>query len=138
MKARIDLFLPSVKPPGKASSRNLQMHPYNGALSCHPLLESDDVIFHILKGAHKRSMQKQLPHINLCFLVKLIKRSLENRQIICTLFTPWVIRFVKKKKKIRITSSQISGSPKPLLAVTSSRRCKHIHHCTGSLPSMPL
>lgn len=57
------------KPPGKTSSRNLEIYSYNGfdwntVLS--PLLESDDAIFHIRKGtlqevkAETTSPQKSL------------------------------------------------------------------------------
>lgn len=78
------------KCPRRASSKNLPMHPYDGALFGHPLVESDDAIFHVMRGAPQEVNAEQLPHINLCFLMKLIKRSLENRQLTCTWFTPWL------------------------------------------------
>lgn len=56
------------KLPGRASSRSLQMHTYNCILSCHPLLESDDAVFHILKGAPQEvKAETTSPHKSLLF-----------------------------------------------------------------------
>lgn len=56
------------KLPGRASSRSLQMHAYNCMLSCHPLLESDDAVFHILKGAPQEVKgETTSPHKSLLF-----------------------------------------------------------------------
>ena len=44
------------------------MHACNCILSCHPLLESDDAVFHILKGASQEvKAETTSPHKSLLF-----------------------------------------------------------------------
>ena len=76
------------KLPGRASSRSLQMHTYNCILSCHPLLESDDAVFHILKGAPQEVKAETTSHVNLCSSMKLIKKkSGEQADYLCIVYS---------------------------------------------------
>ena len=88
MKARVNLFLPSV---------NFLEEQAAGVCKCMPVIVYCPVIpfwnqmmpfFIFWKEHHKRSRQKQLPHINLCSFMKLIKRkSGEQADYLCIVYS---------------------------------------------------
>lgn len=86
------------------------------------------------KEHHKRSMQKQLPLINLCSLMKVNPKK-PGKQV-DYLYIVYSMCYKVCEKKI--TCSQTAGYLTPLLAVMSSWSCKQIRHCIGCLPSIPL
>lgn len=89
-----------------------------GTLYCHPLLESNDVIFHILKGAPQEvSAEITSSHKSLLPYEVNQKKPGEQADYLCMVYSMGY-KVCEKKKKI--TCSQTAGYLTPLLAVMSS------------------
>ena len=70
------------------------MHAYNCTLSCHPLLESDDAIFHILKGVPQEVKEETTsPHKSLLFHEVNQKKFGEQANYLCIVY-PMGYKFV--------------------------------------------
>lgn len=111
------------------------MLAYNCMLSCHPLLESDDAVFHILKGAPQEVKgETTSPHKSLLFHEVNQKEVWRTGRLSVHSLYLWATScffffFFNYLHKLL--------PPAPLLAVMSSQKCNYIHHCTGCLPSIP-